>query len=192
MAKNSGFRQDKPHSGVLGKLYLTSRQRRIVAKWVCYALVLVMLSVLQDVIFSQMRIFGATTDLVPCGIFLICIFEGVHTGSVFALSAAVAYLFSDPGVGIYAMVLVVAVAVFFSIFREAYLQKGFGATMLCTAAAMFTYETAVFLIGLFLHQTYWQRIVGFLITATLSQLAAPLLYPMVSVIGKIGGDIWRE
>lgn len=192
MAKKHQFRPDKPRAGVLSKLYLTKKQRRSLLKWLLYGLVLLVLSILQDVILCRIRLFGATTELVPCGIFLICILEGTHTGSVFALAASLAYLFSGTAPGTYAMVFIVMLAVLVCIFRQAYLQKGFSAAMLCTAIAMLAYELAVFAIGLFLGLTVPDRIIGFCITAVLSLIAAPVLYPIVLSIGSLGGEAWKE
>lgn len=192
MAKKHEFRPDKPRAGILSKLYLTKKQRRALVKWFLYGLVLLVLSILQDVILSRARLFGATTELVPCGIFLICILEGTHTGSVFALAASLAYLFSGTAPGTYAMVFIVVLAVLVCIFRQAYLQKGFSAAMLCTAIAMLVYELAVFAIGLFLGLTIPSRITGFCMTAALSLIAAPVLYPIVLSIGSLGGESWKE
>ena len=73
MAKKFDIQPDKPHSGFFGKLYLTKKQRKVLTKWVLYSLVLLALSLLQDVMLCHVRLFGATTDLIPCGIFLICL-----------------------------------------------------------------------------------------------------------------------
>lgn len=87
------FREDKPRSGLLSKLYLTQKQRLQLLKWALYALVLVVLSVVQDVLLSRFSIFGTTTELVPCGIFLIVVAEGMETGSVFPSSPPAAICF---------------------------------------------------------------------------------------------------
>ena len=192
MAKKYEFRPDKPRSGLLSKLYLTKLQRRALLKWCLYGLVLLALSVLQDVILSRVRIFGATTELVPCGIFLICILEGIHTGSVFALVASLLYLFSGTAPGPYAMVFLVVLAVLACIFRQAYWQRGFSSVALCTALSMVLYEVANFAMGLFLGLTSFGRIAGFGVTAVLSVLAVPVLYPGATAIGKIGGNTWKE
>ena len=71
MAKRSEFKPDKPRVGFLSRLYLTKKQRRSVLKWVLYSLVLLFLSLVQDVLLCNMNILGATTELVPVGIFLI-------------------------------------------------------------------------------------------------------------------------
>lgn len=192
MGKKYEFRPDKPRSGLLSKLYLTKLQRRSLLKWCLYGLMLLILSVLQDVIFSRVRLYGASTELVPCGIFLICILEGIHTGSVFALVAALVYLFSGTAPGAYAMVILVVLAVVACVFRQAYLQKSFSSVMLCTAVGMLMYELTVFAMGLFLGLTTPGRILGFCVTAVLSLVAAPVLYPIAVSIGKLGGEAWKE
>lgn len=192
MAKKQEFQGDKPYAGLLDKLYITPKQRLSILKWGLFTLVLLLLSVTQDVVLCRLSLFGATTDLVPCAIFLICLVEGVENGCVFALISALIYQFSGSAPGMYAMVFITVVAVFAAIFRQSYLQKGFGTALLCTGGAVVCYELLTFLMGLFLGLTYWGRIVGFLITSGLSLLSVPLLYPIVLLIGSIGGSTWNE
>lgn len=190
MAKKYEFKSDKPYSGFWGKLLLTRLQRRAALKWLLYALVLVVLSVVQDVLLCRVQVFGATTELVPCGIFLICVLEGLESGSVFSLAASLVYLFSGSAAGVYSVVFITATAVAVTWLRQSYLQSGFSAAMLCTAAAMLVYELVVFAIGAFLGLTTLSRIGSFCVTALLTTVAAPVLYPILKAIG--GGDIWRE
>ena len=192
MAKKYEFRPDKPRSGFFSKLYLTQKQRRAVLKWTLYTLVLLVLSVVQDVLLCRIRIFGATTELVPCGIFLICVFEGMESGSVFSLVASMGYLFSGSAAGNYSIVFITALAVAVTYFRQSYLQRGVGATVLCVFAAMLVYELAVFAIGLFLGLTTASRVGVFCLTALLSLLAIPVLYPILTSISTIGGEAWKE
>lgn len=192
MAKKYEFRPDKPQVNILSKIYITELQRKNILKWFLYAMVLLVLSLVQDVILCRFRLFGATTELVPCAIMLICILEGTERGSLFALIASLAYLFSGTAPGAYAMVLLTMCAVFACMFRQGYLRKGFSAAMLCTGIAIFVYEMALFGIGLFLGLTYPGRLIGFCTTAVLSLLVAPVLYPLIQLIGSIGGDIWKE
>lgn len=192
MARKYEFKPDKPRSGVLSKLFLTKKQRRSLLKWTLYALVLVVLSVLQDVFFSRFRLWGGTTELVPCGIFLICILEGAEGGSVFTLLAAWIYLYTGTPAGPYCIVFITMLGIGMSIFRQTYLQRGFGSAVLCVSICMILYEMAVFGIGLFLGETYPYRVLGFLVTALGSVLAVPVLYPVFLRIQAIGGEIWRE
>ena len=135
---------------------------------------------------------GATTDLVPALIFAVCILQGGESGCVFALAAALLYHFSGSAPGPYCIILITFLAVLASIFRQAYLRKGFSALMLCCTGCMLLYETAVFFIGLFLKQTYAERFVLFPLTAALTLLVLPAVYPILMSIGKIGGETWKE
>lgn len=192
MGKKYEFKPDKPRSGLLDKLFLTALQRRSILRWVLYSLVLLILSVLQDVLLCKVRLFGATSELVPCGIFLICVTEGLEKGSVFSLCAACLYLFSGSAAGNYVIVFITALAVGVTLFRQSYLRKSFSASMLCTAVAMIVYELAVFFIGLFLGMTTWGRIGTHLLTALMTLAVAPSLYPIVNSIHTIGGEAWKE
>ncbi len=192
MAKKNEFKPDRPYSNWFSRMMPTRKQRKTFFKWMMYLLVLLILSVLQDVVLSNVRLAGATTDLVPCAIFLFCILEGTERGSVFALVSALLYVFSGSSPGIVSLVLITFIAILTSVFRQAYLQKGFGTAMLCVSAAMFLYEITVFLTGVAMGLTYWGRYYGFLITAALSLIAAPVLYPIGLSIGGIGGETWKE
>lgn len=192
MARKNEFKSDKPHSGFWGKLYLTQKQRKEILKWSLYGALLLALSLLQDVVLCRLDLFGATTELVPVGIFLICILEGAESGSIFALVSSLLYLFSGTAAGPYSMVLITVLAVGVTIFRQAYLQKGLAAAVLCAGVAMLAYELLQFVMGLFLGLTIPVRIVGFLITAGLSIIAIPILYPIALSIGTIGGETWKE
>lgn len=192
MAKKYEFRPDKPKFSLLTYLILSPNQRRKVLKWGAYTAFLVLLSVLQDVVLSRVRILGATTELIPCAIFLICIMEGVEQGSVFALIAGLLYLFSGTAPGVYAMVAIVFCAVGACVVRQAYLQERFSSAMISTSLAMVCYVLTNFIFGLFLGLTIWGRFHGFIITAILSLLAVPVFYPIFKAIGKIGGQLWKD
>ena len=192
MAKNQEFKPDKPSISLVSRLILTKKQQKSLLKWIFYGLFLVMLSVVQDVLLSRVRLLGATTELVPCAIFLICLIEGAHSGSVFSLTAGLLYLFSGTAPGPYSMVAIVFFSIGVCIFRQAFLQESFSSVMLCVAIAMLLYVLVNFGFGLFLGLTRLSRIHGFLITAVLSLLVSPLLYPVVKVINAFGGNSWKE
>ena len=192
MAKKNEFKPDKTGSGLLSKLYITPAQRRNILKWVLYSLVLLVLSLLQDVVLCKFRLFGATSELVPCAIVLICLLEGVQGGCVFTLLAALFYWFSGAALGPIAMVAITVLSIFVTMFRQSYLQKGFGAAMLCTVFTVVVYEMLLFVVGAFTGLTPWNRFGGFLITAGLSLLSAPILYPILLSIASIGGETWKE
>lgn len=192
MKKKNEFKKDKLEAPWLSRLYLTQKQRHAFYKWALMTLLLLVISVLQDVVLCRLRIYDATTDLVPCLIFLIAIIEGSQNGSVFALFAGMFYQFSGSAPGGFALMLVTAIAIGAAIFRQSYLQKSFGAALLTTGLAILVYELLVFALGWAIGLTVFSRLAGFLITAVLTLVAVPLLYPVVLAIAAIGGDIWKE
>ena len=94
MAKKYEFKPDKLGTGFLNKLYLTQLQRQALLKWSLYGLVLLVLTLLQDVLLCNLSIFGATTDLVPTAILLITVMLGTESGCLFALIGTCFYQFS--------------------------------------------------------------------------------------------------
>ena len=194
MAKKNryDFRPDKVDNDILGKLLLTRQQFSRLLRWLLLSAVCLAGLILQDAVMSRFHIFGATTDLVPVLIFAVCILQGGESGCIFALAAALMYHFSGSAPGPYCIVLITFLAVLASIFRQAYLRKGFSALMLCSTLCMAIYEMGVFSIGLFLKQTYAARFPLFLLTAALTLVILPLVYPILMSIGKIGGETWKE
>lgn len=186
---NSGRTRPREASGAGST---PQKQRQVFLKWSLYALMLLVLSVLQDAVLSRMRLFGGTTDLLPCAIFLICVMEGAEEGCVFSLLASLFFYFSGSAPGAYVIVYISFLALGMAVFRQSYLRRGFSAAMLCLLTAMTAYEFLVFFTGLFLGQTVPARWSVFLVTALLSMAAAPALYPIIRSIGKIGGETWKD
>ena len=190
--KRYDFRPDKVNNDILGKLLLTQQQFYRLLRWVLFSGVCLLGLVLQDVVMSRFQLLGASTDLVPALIIAVCIFQGGERGCVFALTAAVLYHFSGSAPGAYCIPLITFLAVFAAIFRQAYLRKGFSSLMICSTAAVVLYECGIFLIAFFLKQTHSQRFGVFMLSALLTLLCLPVLYPILMSIGKIGGETWKE
>ena len=192
MAKKYEFQPDKPYANWLSQLQLTKLQRYQVLKWCLYALVLVIVSVIQDVVLCRLRIYGSSTDLVPCGIFLICILEGSQQGSIFALAASLLYLMSGSAPGPHVLVLITVPAILVCILRQVYLRPRLLSAMLCTTLAMAVYEVLVFGFCMLLGFVTFDRILSFLLSAVLSIPAIPLLYLIARPIMAIGGKSWKD
>ena len=190
--KNYEFRPDKTGSGLLSRLYLTRLQRLSVLKWALYSLVVLILSVLQDVLLCRVSIYGATTDLVPCAVFMVCLLEGIEHGSVFSLIGALIYLFSGFAPGYHVLVLLPFLAVGAGLFRESLLRKSFSSTFLCVSVSVALYELIIFGVALFLKLTHAGRLHVALITIGLTLAVIPILYPIMVSISKIGGETWKE
>ena len=193
MAKRKyDFRPDNLRSTILSKLYLTPKQRKSILRWLLLCLLLLTASVLQDVILCRLQLFGATTDLVPCAIILICVILGTDSSCLFVLLAALAYQFSGTSPGYYVVPLITVLAILLSMFRESFLRKSFSSVMLSAGTAVVLYEMLLFVVGFVFGNTRADRWSVFLVTAGLSLITLPILYPMVKTIAKIGGETWKE
>ncbi len=192
MARKYEFRMDPENPGILGRLLLTQKQRLSLLRWSLFGLVCLVALLLQDVVLHRLYLFGAGMDLVPCLILMIAVLQDADTGSVFALAASSLYYFSGSAPGPYVIPLLTFICVFIVIFRQAYLQQGFGAVLLCAAVGLLLYELTVFGICLFLGWTIWARLGTLLLTGALTLVAVPVCYPLLRAIQKIGGEVWKE
>ena len=192
MAKKYEFQPDRPYATWLSKLQLTKLQQKQALKWFFYALILLFMSVLQDVVLCRFRLWGGTTDLLPCAIFTICLLEGTQRSCVFALAASIFYLLSGSAPGTHVLVLITVLSVLATALQQTYLHPGFLATLLTAAVTMAVYETAVYGFCLLIGQITANRFVGFMVPVLLSFLVIPVLYPLAKAISTIGGESWRE
>jgi len=186
------FQPDRPRGSMLDKLYLTVRQRAAILKWALYALVLLVVSVVQDVVLCRLSLFGGTTDLVPGAIFMISMILGAESCSIFALISAALFQFSGTGPGYYIIALIPVLAIGSAMFRQVFLRKGVAANFLCAASAIVLYEALLFVIGTVAGQTAFFRWPSFLSTAVLTLLCSFALYPLLNAIDKIGGETWKR
>lgn len=186
------FQPDKTRIDIFSKLYLTRNQRMTLLRWVLYAVLLVILSVIQDVVLCKADFFGTTTDLVPCAIILICVQLGGDRSSLFALIAALLYKFSGTAPGYYVVALIPILGVMAAVLRQSYFRRSFSSIMLCACTATMLYEMGIFAVGLLFQNTIPSRAASFAITGALSLLSYPILYPITKAIEKIGDRTWKD
>lgn len=186
------FKPDKIASGTLNKLYITKKQRLAFLKWLLLAAFLVFLCIVQDVALSQVRLFGASFDLMAAALLLACILLDPEIGSIFMLIGSLVYWFSGSAPGPYVVALLTVLGVFFAIVRHCYLHDTFGSALFCAGAALAVYEATLFGIGVFLGHTTVTRWADFAIKAAISLATMPLMYPVFVSIGKIGGESWND
>lgn len=192
MAKKYEFQPDRPYATWLSKLQLTKLQQKQVLKWFLYALLLLILSVLQDVVLCRIRLWDGTTDLLPCAIFTISLLEGTQRGCVFSLAASIFYLLSGTSPGTHILVLITLLSVLAAALQQTYLQQGFLATVLSAVAAMAVYESAVFGFCLLVGRVTADRFAGFMVPVVLAFVVIPVIYPIAKAISTIGGESWKE
>ena len=186
------FKPDREETALLKRLYLTRLQRKQILKWGSHAALCVLMLTVQDVIMSQFRFSGATTDLAVCAIFLIGLYEGTENGSLFAFIASMVYLFSGSSPGAQCIALISCTTVVLNLLRQIYWNRSGGSILLCTCTGIVVYEMLNFLFGVFVGSTIWARAGVFALVAVMTCICAFPLYPLVKLISKIGGDTWKE
>ncbi len=186
------FKPDANTATLHKTLRLTRQQQLRLTKWGLYILTVIGCLVLQDVIMSQVSIFGATTDLAVCAILLITILEGTEIGSLFVLIAATLYYFSGTAPGAYCIGLLTFLGIGATLFRQLYWHRSQGSVLLCTGIAVTAYEAGLFIVGLTNELTRFSRMGVFALTAALSCAALFPLYALILRIGLIGGNTWKE
>ena len=189
--KKYDFRPDAKSDRFKG-FHMTRLQRLNILKWLLFALLGIFLLVIQDVIMSRVRIFGAPTDLPAAFILLITVLVGSNYGSVFVLAASLFYWFSGSAPGPYCIALLTFLGVIAAILRQIWWRRGLRSTVICAGCALILYEVAVFIIALLSGLAPWSRVGVFLLTALYSCAIMVPLYPLACKIGKIGGEPWKE
>ncbi len=190
--RNVEFKPDPQTATWVKTFHLTVQQRLQLAKWALYILTIVMCLVVQDVLMSRIRIFGATTDLTVCAILLITVIEGTDTGSLFVLIASTLYYFSGSAPGAYVIALLSFLGVAAVLLRQLYWHRSKGSIVLCTGIALMLYEIGLFVVGIAIGLTLPSRLIYFLLTGAYSCLALIPLYSIIYKIGSIGGNTWKE
>jgi len=190
--RRSEFKPDARSSTFFKTLHLTQQQRLRLLKWSLYVLTILLALVVQDVVMSQIRVLGATTDLAVCVILLITITEGTEVGSLFILIASTLYYFSGTAPGAYSIGLLTFLGVAADLFRQMYWNRSRGAIVLCAGIAQMGYELGLYAIGLFLGLTRWDRVGVFALSGLINIIVMIPLYPLIYKIGLIGGNTWKE
>ena len=190
--KKSEFRSDTRRFDLAQRLYMSPQQQRRYLKWILFSLLCLFLLILQDVLFSRISVFGATVDMVPCVLLMICVLQGAAEGCVFLLVGSLVYYFSGSSPGVYAVFLIPLFGTVAAAFRQAYLRKGFRTTTMCAGIALVLYEMLSFLAALLLGVTRLGRFYVTLISTGMTLLTLPVVFLPLWGICKIGGDQWKE
>lgn len=185
------FQPDRPQTSLLDKLYLTKRQRSALLRWVLHALVMLVLSLVQDVMLCSLNIFGASTNLVPGAIFTLCMLLGTERGCVFTLVAGALFEFSGMGPGFHAIALIPVIGIGLSMLQQTMLRKGTASDLLITALAILLYELGMFAISVVTGETALFRFYSAIATGLMTIICTFLLYPLFRAIEKIGGNPWN-
>ena len=174
---------------MLKQLHLTRRQWLGILKWTLYALFFLFVMIVQTVILARLPIFGIKLTLVPLVLVCVCIREGPERGGVFALLASTVWCLSGADYGNLSIVLLTFCAVLSSVLCIAVLLRSFWTGAVCCLLTMVIHEGGILLfkvlLGRIAPSNLWRVVLP---GVALSMLAYPLIYLIVKLIGKSGGD----
>ena len=189
--KNQEFKPDA-RAGILKLFHVTKKQWLSLLRWTLYAVLGIVLLVIQDTMMSRVSFYGVTTDLAPMIILLITVLVGTECGSLFVLIASSVYYFSGSAPGAYCIALLTIPGILATMIRQVFWRRGLRSTVLCAGVALMLYEIVLFGIGLVTGLTLLRRAPVFLFTGLVSWALMVPLYPLIYRIGKIGGEPWKE
>ena len=186
------FKPDPNTATWLKTTKLTQQQRLRLTKWALYILTCILCLVTQDVILSQLPLFGACIDLAVCAILLITVIEGTEVGSLFVFIASLLYYFSGTAPTAVCVGILTYTGVLATMLRQMYWHRSRGSILLCAMIALTIYEMGVFVAGLYEGLTVFSRIGSFALTSLYSCVVMIPLYSLIHKIGLIGGNTWKE
>ena len=186
------FKPDPKGTNYLKRLYMTRQQRLTILKWATFSMTGIFLLVVQDVIMSEVRFSGATTDLPVAFILLVGLYEGLENGSVFTLAASLFYWFSGSAPTPICVAMLCILVILVGLFRQLYWHRSFASLTLCVSVAIMLYEMILFVIGLISGLTILPRISVFALTGAMTCITMLPMYPLVRIISKIGGESWKD
>ena len=186
------FKPDPKGTNYLKRLYMTRLQRLTILKWATFAMTGILMLVIQDVIMSQTRFSGATTELPVAFILLVGMYEGLENGSVFTLASSLFYWFSGSAPTPICVAVLCILVILIGLFRQLYWHRSFGSIAMCVSIAIMLYEMILFVIGLMSGLTILPRASVFALTGGITCITMLPMYPLVRLISKIGGVSWKE
>ena len=130
------FKPDVNPSTFSKTVRLSRQQKQEILKWFLYAMTFLAALVVQDVVMSQLRLFGATTDLPVCVLLLIAMLEGTRVGSLFLLVSSTVYYFTGSSPGPYSVGILTILGTITVMLRQMYLHRSKGSMVACTGIAL--------------------------------------------------------
>ena len=173
---------------MLKHFHLTRRQWMAVVKWTIYALLFLMVLIVQDVIVAKHPPFGIKLKLIPVYIVCVCVREGPEQGGLFALLASVFWCLSGADYGNLSVAILPVGSILGAVLCRAVLTVRFLPTFLCCAAVCLVNDSVIFAFKLVLTAiSPAQYHLVLLPCVGLSLLSVPVLYFAVKAVSRTGG-----
>lgn len=173
---------------MLKYFHLTKRQWLGILKWSLYALLFLLVLIIQDVILAKHPPFGIKLKLIPVYIVCVCVREGPERGGLFALLASVFWCLSGADYGNLSVAILPVGSILGAVLCRAVLTVRFLPTFLCCAAVCLVNDSVIFAFKLVLTAISPGQYYKVLLPCVgLSLLSVPVLYFVVKAVSRTGG-----
>lgn len=154
--------------------------------WSLYALLFLLVMLVQTTVFGRVRLFGVKLSLLPIVMVCVGLQTGHEKGGLFSLCAALIWYAAGGDNGSLAMITFTLCGILAGWLCDVvFTRRFFPALILCAAALVF-HETAVFLTKFYLGGAPVTLLRWVPVTAGLSVLAVPVIYLLSKLIRKAG------
>ena len=165
-----------------------NQRYRHILMWVLYGVLFLAVMLLQTTVFGRVRFYGVKLNLLPVTVVCIAMFVGHEAGGLFALIAAVVWALTGADSAALSIVSLTLTAIFAGWLCDSLFPRRFLPALLLALAAVLLHAAADFLLKYYLSGADWSLLRWVPVTAGLSVLACPVLYPLAKAIGKVGGN----
>ena len=155
--------------------------------WGLYALLFLLVLLVQDVTLARQRFFGAKLNLLPMTVALIAMHLGHEVGGLFGLLAGVFWCLTGASDGSAAILTWTVIGIAAGFVCDAVLARRFLPALGLSVLALLFHEGVVFFLNLLLADAAFSMGLWVLVTVGLSLLACPALYLLCRAIGKVVG-----
>ena len=168
--------------------HLTKLQWKGILKWSLYALLTLLVLLLQTVVLAKLPVLGIKLTPLPALIVCVCVREGPEKGGVYAILATLFWCLSGADYGNLSVAVIPVCAMLSAVLCRAVLTLRFFPTALCCLAVTLLDAAVIFVFKLILPPTvalenFWKVLLP---GVGLSMAFVPIHYALVKLIGRIG------
>jgi len=166
-----------------------NQKYRNIIMWALYGVLVLMVMLLQTTVFGRVRFFGVKLTLLPVAVVCVAIRSGHEAGGLFGLLTGFLWYALGADDGTMAIVTLTVAGILAGWLCDNLFARRMGSALILALGALVIHEGGLFLIKYYLGSADGALLRWVPITAALSLLACPVLYPLTGLIGKAGGSV---
>ena len=154
--------------------------------WALYALLFMLVSVFQTVLFGRPRFFGVKLALLPVALGCITMHASAENGALFGLFAGLFWMLTGADLGPACILLYTLCGALCGYLCDRYLRRHILTAIFMSIFSLLLCQVPLFLLKCYLGDAYLQQFPSVFVQIGLSLLACPLLYLAGRAIRKAG------